>query len=639
MFDGETIAIRGSTGTTYELTRRGSVYACTCPAWHKQRLPPAQRTCKHLRAHLGDDHEEARVGQTRVAAAHARAVRSARLVPREPPELRAAREAAVRDAVARFPAVAERMRSVYGMPLPRHLAYAVGFWHGLTPAERDEAWAYLGCGLFGVTEWFEPDGLSRAPAVDERLHGRFRRDPPEFVTVFSGNSDGSHWGLWYDDPHELPRVIAHNWARDDAETGPCRPTLLASLRGRLAECAGQPDWTHAPRILAWLDRVHELELAAHSDERIGPPLPHTHHCLGGMDPRIDGASIPAEFADPAAQRTRAAAYREDIPLVRTWLAEAERELAAGRPLRALLFGRELHWFDTDTVGAQLGEQFVDLTSRAYRCAGREPLADILLIHHRHRDMPCVDAYRPAIDPPLVLAAGRNDTDELARLLAGESERAACDAALARARSRTAFDLLRPHVAPAAVAERLATLIAELVQLRGYDLEASEHAALVDHLLAGDVAVGPAFAQAVIADLPELALRLADRVDLESRDGQGLLPLHRATQAGAIEVVRRLLARGADPLARDAHDTTAIERASELWQDHRAESHALLALLRPAAPPPAPSTALATGDRVTHAKFGAGVVTAIEGTGDAAKLTIAFADANRTLLARFVRRAE
>lgn len=157
MRDGETMAIRGSTGAPYELSRRDDVYACTCPSWRSQRLPPTHRTRKHLRAQLGDDHEDARVGRTRVAGAHARALRTARLAPREPPELRAARDAAVRDAVARFPAVAGRMRAVYGMPLPRHLAYAVGFWHGLTPAERDEAWSYLGCGLLGVSEWFEPD--------------------------------------------------------------------------------------------------------------------------------------------------------------------------------------------------------------------------------------------------------------------------------------------------------------------------------------------------------------------------------------------------------------------------------------------------------------------------------------------------
>ena len=53
-------------------------------------------------------------------------------------------------------------------------------------------------------------------------------------------------------------------------------------------------------------------------------------------------------------------------------------------------------------------------------------------------------------------------------------------------------------------------------------------------------------------------------------------------------------------------------------------------------PPRPSPGV--GDAVTHAKFGPGVVLAREGAGDHAKLTIDFADAQRQLLAKFVRRA-
>lgn len=49
--------------------------------------------------------------------------------------------------------------------------------------------------------------------------------------------------------------------------------------------------------------------------------------------------------------------------------------------------------------------------------------------------------------------------------------------------------------------------------------------------------------------------------------------------------------------------------------------------------------IAAGDRVTHAKFGDGLVTAREGAGDSARVTVAFADATRTLLLRFIRRVD
>jgi DNA ligase 1 len=59
--DGATVQVRGSS-STYTLSRKGNVYMCTCPAWRNQGAPVDARTCKHLRAHLGDAAETSRVG-------------------------------------------------------------------------------------------------------------------------------------------------------------------------------------------------------------------------------------------------------------------------------------------------------------------------------------------------------------------------------------------------------------------------------------------------------------------------------------------------------------------------------------------------------------------------------------------------
>ena len=39
-------------GTFYEIRQAddGKTLYCTCPSWRFQRLPPKQRTCKHLKA-------------------------------------------------------------------------------------------------------------------------------------------------------------------------------------------------------------------------------------------------------------------------------------------------------------------------------------------------------------------------------------------------------------------------------------------------------------------------------------------------------------------------------------------------------------------------------------------------------------
>ncbi len=59
--DGDSVEVQGSS-STYTLSRNGSVYMCTCPAWKNQSVVIDMRTCKHLRAYLGEEHEIARLG-------------------------------------------------------------------------------------------------------------------------------------------------------------------------------------------------------------------------------------------------------------------------------------------------------------------------------------------------------------------------------------------------------------------------------------------------------------------------------------------------------------------------------------------------------------------------------------------------
>jgi DNA ligase-1 len=60
--DGESVEVQGSGSARYTLRRTGPTYSCTCPAWRNQSVATDVRTCKHLRRHLGDAEETARVG-------------------------------------------------------------------------------------------------------------------------------------------------------------------------------------------------------------------------------------------------------------------------------------------------------------------------------------------------------------------------------------------------------------------------------------------------------------------------------------------------------------------------------------------------------------------------------------------------
>jgi len=66
--DGDSVEVQGSS-SRYKLSRNGGVYMCSCPAWKNQGAAIDRRTCKHLRAYLGDAAEAQRVGVAVPAAA------------------------------------------------------------------------------------------------------------------------------------------------------------------------------------------------------------------------------------------------------------------------------------------------------------------------------------------------------------------------------------------------------------------------------------------------------------------------------------------------------------------------------------------------------------------------------------------
>lgn len=62
LMDGESVQVRGSGSSTYTLKNTGGVLSCSCPAWRNQSQPIERRTCKHLKAWVGEEAERVRVG-------------------------------------------------------------------------------------------------------------------------------------------------------------------------------------------------------------------------------------------------------------------------------------------------------------------------------------------------------------------------------------------------------------------------------------------------------------------------------------------------------------------------------------------------------------------------------------------------
>lgn len=150
------------------------------------------------------------------------------------------RRAAYDSAMARHPAVAERIAATYGFVLPRHVALTWAFFSSLSEAEwRGLAMLDLYPGrLGGVLELFKDGGLDRKlkPGFDARMHQVRHEDVPELLLMVQDSQD--RYSLFYDDPAHMPSGLVCS-PRHGAD-GWWAETYLDGLRGWLAPIVEDP---------------------------------------------------------------------------------------------------------------------------------------------------------------------------------------------------------------------------------------------------------------------------------------------------------------------------------------------------------------------------------------------------------------
>lgn len=305
------------------------------------------------------------------------------------PTMNSRQAASLAKTQARFTAVATRFQRVYGLRLPRHMAVFTAFWDSLDRTERT-GMGVTGLGGSGITAYFDDGGLDLVgrDGLDERLESRYRLDPPEFVTVMHGDSDGLHFGLWYDDPAHPPAFVAHNWARDDATTlSSGWRTPLGEVHARLEETLEELDSAHGAvhAALRAVEAFADADREAWEEEGYTPPEGTRVPVFGSSM----GLLFPPGSGDPSGGTTveeRLRIYRERLPDLHEWMIPCAREeLAAGRPAFALVLGHELRFADVD----EYREEAWHLLGDAYRALDRQALADIAAVHHAHLDLPSV----------------------------------------------------------------------------------------------------------------------------------------------------------------------------------------------------------------------------------------------------------
>ncbi|WP_219470348.1 HPF1 family protein, partial [Nonomuraea rhizosphaerae] len=319
------------------------------------------------------------------------------------------------------PVIERRFAGDWGIELPDSIFRYWLFLMSLGPVEQ-RALDDTDLRPIGIMELFDDPARLPREGLDVRVHGRYYRDPPEFLTFMHGGTDGLHFGLWYDDGRTCAGVASY-YNNDGGGVGLPSGTPLEAVRARiewrqrdLDSETGQdePIAEDLVRERFGLRALREVLMTFETGDR--PEEGDAYHETYRDDDELLEAGDPDRFetldgggalvsGEPVVPRGRQRPYdgyewctdlhkrlTGDPEAVAAWVTEALRRCAAGDPAGALTLGRDLHWASGGDAGRE--RQAHELLVAAYRALGRDSLAGITGAHHRHRDLPQVGVLLP-----------------------------------------------------------------------------------------------------------------------------------------------------------------------------------------------------------------------------------------------------
>jgi hypothetical protein len=289
-------------------------------------------------------------------------------------DARASRRAAALADVARWrePLRAAILRT-HRLVVPDGLFAYWGFARSLDPDAR-AALHEIGVAPGGLLEVFEallavdadPARLSTLGGLDVRLESRYYRDPAELFTFAYGNTDGLHYGLWFDDLRGAPQGIGSYYAHAGGEIALDRMSPLDLVRD---EAEQYQEVMREGTTLAEVEEPEFRDLLRFRAEVLLEDLAAWAAAGGGSAdddpglapdlPRLTTADGAGAFADGAA-------------------------VEAGNPAEALCRGRDLHWLSARNPAREVAAR--ELLVRAYRALGRDGLAEIAELHQANRQL-------------------------------------------------------------------------------------------------------------------------------------------------------------------------------------------------------------------------------------------------------------
>lgn len=256
-------------------------------------------------------------------------------------------------------------------------------------APQDAFNSLVGISLVGPFDVLAGRFAKETPRYDPALHWRYFGDPPEFVTILTGGTDGLHWGYVTKEPNSAPIGIAGYYAYDDVTLFQASPSPWGVLRSELESTLQQvrEDTEYDPELANDEDTQTQVKLCRQLLDQIASFCSKHRVRISDSAPRafIEHCNPPSPFPFPEI---------EDFPKLPALVENGIRQLvASGASERdaQLQFGRFLwHWHHD---GNPLIEQCAfSLLDSAYATQDNAFLQRVLRQHRDHRHRPSLDVF-------------------------------------------------------------------------------------------------------------------------------------------------------------------------------------------------------------------------------------------------------
>jgi hypothetical protein len=264
-----------------------------------------------------------------------------------------------------------KLKEIYGVEFPDSL-----FWlHEFIVEQRNcddpldlNDLAFYPCGVLKILLKF--DDLDRIEFTGEPvLYDRYYCDVPEFFTYLSGESDGQHWGMLFDEPNDGFRGVAMYWSSDGAEM-----TVYDGLFAALIEDCEKLIEDYTEYLLYDEDDKEEI---AHSKKQIEL----CEKVINRIEAFLAKNQLSLDEGRPIGLETDTGL---DIVLKDNF------DLDRGEAIEMLKSGRKLWYWN----GKDRSTEAYELMRKAYELLERPELIRILDVHYLDRDRPSVDLIRP-----------------------------------------------------------------------------------------------------------------------------------------------------------------------------------------------------------------------------------------------------